>query len=312
MSRRTLVIVNPASRNGKTRRTFLALEPRLRAALGSLEIDWTKGSRDAERLAAEGARAGVERILVAGGDGTASEVVAGVLGAERGDQVEIGLLPLGTGADLVRGLGLPRKLDEAIAAIRDGAVRRIDAGRLHFVDHEGEPRACYFINSATVGVSGMVCSMVNDTTKMFGGTISFLVGTIRALLRFSPAPVELVLDGEPIYEGDLVLATANNGSHFGGGMNGAPGASFVDGLLDVVVIPGLSKAELLFKLPMLYTGAHVRDPSVRSFRGRKLEVRAPGTQHHLEVDGEPRGVTPASFEVLPGAIRLVGVSEVSA
>ncbi len=312
MSRRTLVIVNPASRNGKTRRTFLALESRLRDALGSLEIDWTKGPRDAERLAAEGARAGVERILVAGGDGTASEVVAGILGADRGDQVELGLLPLGTGSDLVRGLGLPRKLDDAVAAFRDGAVRRIDAGRLHFVDHDGEPQTSHFINSATLGVSGMVCSMVNDTTKVFGGTISFLVGTIRALLRFRPAPVRLVLDGETVYEGDLVLATANNGSHFGGGMHGAPGASFVDGLLDVVVIPGLSKAELLFKLPLLYTGGHVDDPSVQSFRGRKLEVSTPGVPHHLEIDGEPRGTTPATFEVLPGAIRLVGITDTPA
>jgi len=309
MSRRTLVIVNPASRNGSTRRTFLALESGLRDTLGSLEIDWTKAPRDAERLAREGVEAGVERILVAGGDGTASEVVTGILTAGRGDQVEVGLLPLGTGADLVRGLGLPRKVDDAIAAIRGGRTRRIDAGRLRYVDHQGNECSSHFINSATIGISGMVCSMVNDTTKAFGGTVSFLLGTIRALLRFEPAPIELTLDGERIYEGDLVLATANNGSYYGGGMHGTPGASFVDGLLDVVIIPGLSKAELLLKIPLLYTGGHVRDPSVRSFRGRRLEVRSPEAAHHLEVDGEPRGVTPACFEIMPEAITLVGVPE---
>ncbi|MCP3987180.1 MAG: diacylglycerol kinase family lipid kinase [bacterium] len=309
MSPRTLVIVNPASRSGRTHKTFDAVEARLRDALGPLEIDWTKTPRDAERLAREGARAGVERILVAGGDGTASDVVAGVLAADLMDEVQIGFLPLGTGKDLVRGLGLAMEVDEAIMDIAAGRTRQIDAGRLHYHDSEGTPCTTSFINSATLGISGLTCRMVNETSKQMGGTVAFLMGTLRSLARFRPAPVQLVLDGEEIYEGDVVLATACNGPFFGSGMRCAPAARFDDGLLDVVVIPGFGKAELVSKLPRLYAGTHLEVPGVLGFQGRELVANAaPGSQH-LEIDGEPLGCAPARFEVIPEAVTLVGVKE---
>ncbi|MCP5057074.1 MAG: diacylglycerol kinase family lipid kinase [bacterium] len=311
MPPRTLVIVNPASRSGRTRKNFDALEARLRDALGPLEVDWTQAPRDAERLAREGARAGVGRILVAGGDGTASEVITGVLTADLAEEVQIGLLPLGTGRDLVRGLGLAMEVDEAIEDLAAGHTHQIDAGRLNYVSRAGEPRTTCFINSASIGISGLIVQLVNESSKGMGGTVPFLVGTLRALARFHPAPVELELDGVKIYEGDLVLATASNGPFFGGGMRGAPTARFDDGLLDVVVIPGLTKWNLLRKLPHLYAGTHVEVPGVLSFQGRELLVSgAPGIQL-LEIDGEPLGCAPARFEVLPRAVTLVGVKETS-
>jgi YegS/Rv2252/BmrU family lipid kinase len=309
MPPRTLVIVNPASRNGATRRSFLKLEPRLREVLGPLEVDWTKAPRDAERLAREGVTAGVERILVAGGDGTASEVVSGILASDLGDEVEIGLLPFGTGADLARGLGLAGDVQAAMADIALGHTRRIDAGLLEYLDGEGKACRTHFINSATIGISGLICAMVNQTTKLFGGTFSFLIGTIRALVGFQPAPLELWLDGRKVYEGEVVLATANNGCYFGGGMKGSPRARFDDGLLDVVVIPGLTKWTLFSRLPTLYPGTHVDVAGVEYFQGRQLEVKAAAGAQPLEIDGEPLGFAPARFSVVPEAINLVGARE---
>lgn len=309
MPPRTLVIVNPASQSGGTRRTFLKLEPRLREVLGPLEIDWTKAPRDAERLAREGVAAGIERILVAGGDGTASEVVAGVLATELGDEVEIGLLPFGTGADLARGLGLATDVHTAMTDIALGHTRRIDAGLLEYVDAEGRDCRTHFINSATMGISGLICTMVNRMPKIFGGTLSFLIGTVRALTGFQPAKVELLLDGQAIYEGDVVLVTASNGPYFGGGMNGCPRARFDDGLLDVVVIPGLSKWTLFTRLASLYPGTHIKVEGIEYFQGRELEARAASGAQPLEIDGEPMGFAPARFTVVPEAINLVGARE---
>ena len=108
--RRTLVIVNPQSHSGATGRRWPQIERELRAGLPEkFEVEHTRGPRDAERIAREGVRAGIERLVVAGGDGTVGEVATGVLGADLGARVEIGLLPLGTGRDLQRGLGLPRE-----------------------------------------------------------------------------------------------------------------------------------------------------------------------------------------------------------
>jgi diacylglycerol kinase family enzyme len=104
-----------------------------------------------------------------------------------------------------------------------------------------------------------------------------------------------------------VLAAAANGRYFGGGMQVAPDARPDDGLLDVVVVPGLSKPRLLAELPRIYRGTHVGVGGVHSRRGRVLEAASLGGEAPwVEIDGEPLGRVPARFEILPGALTLVG------
>ncbi len=303
----TLVILNPRSRNGATGSRWRSIEARVRTVLGSIDVEPTRGPRDAERIAREAASSGVERILVAGGDGTTGEVVTGLLEAERGRTCEVALLPLGTGGDLARGLGVPRDLDAALARIAAGKTRRVDAGRAEYSTPEGERRRVGFLNVASLGVSGLVTRLVNEAPKTFGGRVSFLVGTLRALARWQSVPVTLRLDGELIHEGRLHLATAANGRYFGGGMCVAPEAKIDDGLLDVVIIPDIPKLELVRRLPLLYSGAHIGIPGVRSLRGRRLDAEASGGLVYTEIDGEPLGTLPASYEIVPGAVTLVGV-----
>lgn len=306
MSSRTLVVANPRSRSGATGRRFERVLAALRAALGELEVEWTRGPRDAERIAREGTRAGVSRLVVAGGDGTTSEVVTGILQADLGQEVELAVLPLGTGADLVRSLGVPRSLDEAVERIAEGRRRRIDAGRVRFVDRAGEERTTYFANMASFGVSGLVTELVNGTTKAFGGRISFLVGTLRALARYQSQDVSLSVDGKVVHEGPLVLATAANGRYFGSGMHVAPEARIDDGLLDVVVVPDLSKVRLLGELVRIYRGTHLGVRGVMLHRGRRIEASAEPGRVWIEVDGEPLGTLPAQVDVLPLALTVVG------
>lgn len=307
MPPRTLAVVNPASRAGDTGRIFPRFEPRLRQALGELEVAWTRGPRDAERIAREAARAGVERLLVAGGDGTACEVVSGVLSAELGDRVELGFLPLGSGGDLPRTLGIPGRLEDALELLHKEQRRRIDAGRLRFRDPSGAQRVVYFVNEASAGMSGLVTRIVGQTSKSLGARMGFLWGTLVALARFQPRPARVRLDGRTVHEGPLVLATASNGRFFGGGMQVAPEACPDDGLLDVVIVPGLSKATLLARLPRLYAGTHLAVAGVELHRGRRVEIEALGPQVPFEADGEPFGDVPLEVEVVPGAIEVVGV-----
>jgi len=308
MSARTLVVLNPRSRSGVTGSRFAALEPRLRAALGPLEVACTRGPRDAERIAREGARSGVERIVIAGGDGTTSEVVSGLLGPGLADRVEIAVLPLGTGGDLLRTLGIPRDLDAALARIASGRAVPIDAGRATYRDRAGREACSYFLNVASLGMSGLVTELVNRAPKWLGGRTSFLLGTLNALARWRNVPVRLRLDGELVYDGPLALATAANGRYFGGGMHVAPHARPDDGLLDVVVVPDLPKLRLLAALPTLYRGTHLRVPGVLERRGRRLEAEAGEARVETELDGEPLGVLPACYEVLPGAVRVLGAT----
>ncbi len=302
---RTLVIANPASASGSTRRALPRLEARLRAALGGYELAWTKGPRDGERLAREAVRAGVERLIVAGGDGTAAEVVSGLLGAGLGAYVEVAFLPLGTGADFHRTLEIPRDLDQAVAALASGKGRRIDAGRVRYVGDDGATRESYFVNVVSAGLSGVVTRNVRGS-KALGARLAFLFGTLVGLARFRPARVRARLDGAELFTGEIALVAAANGRYFGGGMHVAPEARPDDGLLDVVVVPALPKAVLVTKLPRLYTGTHLSVPGVLLRRGRKLELEPDGAPALGELDGEPIARLPMTVEVLPGALQVWG------
>lgn len=305
VAQRTLVIVNPHSRGGATGRRWPKLEAKVRSALGPIEVEMTRGPRDAERLAREGVRAGVERLVVAGGDGTLSEVAGGLLGAGLAEYADIGVLPLGTGSDYARSLGLPRDLDAALACIAAGTPRRVDAGRARFRGSRGEERVACFVNVASFGISGMVDEIVSRTPRTFGETAAFLFGALGAILRYRSQRVALRVDGELVHDEGLVLATGANGRWFGAGMHVAPEAVLDDGLLDVVVVRALSRLALLAKLRKIYAGTHLSDPAVRHARGRVVEADAPPGLVPLELDGEPLGTLPARLEVLPAALRVV-------
>jgi YegS/Rv2252/BmrU family lipid kinase len=306
MAQRTLVVVNPRSRSGAIKRRFASLEPRLRDCLGGFEVEWTRAPRDAERIAREGVRAGIERIVVAGGDGTTSEVVSGLLGAELGNYAEVAPLPLGTGGDMLRTLEVPRQLDRALEGIAAGSSRKVDAGRVRYTDRDGCQRTVHFLNVTSFGVSGLITELVNRATKALGGRVSFLLGTLRGIARYQPEDVRIRVQGELVHDGPLVLGTAANGRFFGGGMQVAPRAEPTDGLFDVVVIPGFSKARLLRELPRIYRGTHLAVPEVSLYRGQQIEADAAPGRVWVEIDGEPLGTLPASIEVLPAAISVLG------
>ncbi len=308
MGKRTLVIVNPRSRNGATGRRWDAVERKLLEALGPCEVERTRAPRHAQRLAREGVRAGVERVVVAGGDGTVSEVVSGLLAADLGGYAEVGLLPLGTGGDLARTLRIPADLDAALACIARGATRSIDAGRTTYSDDEGRRTTSHFLNVASLGISGLVTQLVNAGSKALGGTVSFLTGTVRGIVRYRGEPVTLRLDGRVVHEGRVVLVAAANGSCFGGGMRIAPDARPDDGKLDVVVVGDVTKWQLLTRLPSIYRGRHLGHRGVGFHRGAVLEADADPGRVRLELDGEPVGFLPARFEIVPGAVTVLAPS----
>ena len=310
---RTLVVLNPHSRNGQTGRRWSKIETLLREALGPFEVVTTHEKRDLERIAIESVRSGVDRLVVAGGDGTLNQVVTGLLSAELAGDAQLGLLPLGTGGDFTRVSGGSRSLAAAIRGLAAGATRTIDAGRITYRSHatdsaESRQVTGYFANVASLGLSGLVDELVNQSTKAMGGRASFLIGTLRGLAQYRSQQVAITIDGEKFFEGRLVLAAAANGRYFGGGMHVAPDAKIDDGQLDLVVVPHLTTAQLLSRLPSLYRGTHVRDPrATRVARGSVIEADAePGTVL-LDIDGEQLGTLPARFEILPRAITLFGV-----
>jgi YegS/Rv2252/BmrU family lipid kinase len=301
---RTLVIVNPHSGGGATRRRWRALEPRVREALGGVEIEHTRQARDAERLAREAVRAGIERLVIAGGDGTLGEVATGLLRAQLAGYAEVALLPMGSGCDFARALGIPRDPEAALAVLRTGKARRVDVGHARYAGRAETPAESYFVNAASFGVSGRVVELA-QRMKRLGGTPAFAIATLGALLRYSCARVALRVDGELVLDREVALVAAANGRQFGGGMQIAPDARPDDGWLDVVSVSTTSALRLIPKLPKLYRGTHLADPVVSARRGRRIEADAAPGAVPLELDGEAVGSLPARLELLPGALSVV-------
>lgn len=306
---RTLVVVNPKAGAALGHRKRRALEAALRRALPDADFAETSGPGDGTERARAALRAGAEMIVSVGGDGTHHEVVNGFFD-EAGNPVRPGavlaVLPGGTGGDFRKTLGFGRDPLELVALLGDRATRPCDVGSLSYVDHAGRPARRFFLNIASFGLGGLVDDLVNRSTKAFGGFVSFAVGTMRAMARFRPQRVRVVLDGRPEEPRTISVVAVANGRWFGGGMMIAPEARIDDGRFDVVTMPGQTLADYLLRGHHVYRGTHVTMPGVRVERASRVEAEPfdPDEAVLLDVDGEPLGRLPAVFELRAGAIRL--------
>src|SRR4249920_3303101 len=134
-----LVIVNPESASGATRKAWPQMASDLSSHFGSFSLAFTKEAGEGTALASEAARKGTELIIACGGDGTISEVANGIL--MSGKDSELGILPSGTGGDLRRTLEIPAQSRAAARILRTGPTRRIDVGRVSFIDQHGAETA---------------------------------------------------------------------------------------------------------------------------------------------------------------------------
>jgi YegS/Rv2252/BmrU family lipid kinase len=294
-------LVNPASANGSTGRRWPELARRAAARGLTGEALLSERPGHLSELAREAVAGGATSLVVVGGDGTVHEVVDGLASTGAGGDVELGVVPLGTGRDFARSLRIPKRLDDALDVVRDGRLRTVDIGRATYMRGDGEAHA-HFANFAGAGISGAIADRANRTTKAFGGRLSFIWATLAVFSRWQPTEMTVEIDGDR-RQVLLLEALAMNGDYTAGGMWVAPEASLEDGTFDVVLIGNFSKAEFTTTFPKIYRGTHVSHAKVEIVRARELRVDAP-TPLPIVLDGEQPGTTPVRFELLPGALRV--------
>jgi len=296
---RTVFLVNPASDNGATGRRWPEIANRAAAAGLTGEALLSERPGQLTELARRAADEGGELLVVVGGDGTVNEVVNGLAGREG---PELAVIPRGTGRDFVRTYGIPHKLDDALRTVRDGRTREIDVGRARFRSWQGEPAEWYFANIASAGMSGAIAKRANETSKALGGKVSYFWATFAVFSRWRTSELTVTVGAEMrrARMHDVVVA---NGRYFGGGMMICPEAEPDDGVFDVLLIGNLTKRDLLLTLPKTYRGKHLPHPKAELLRGSTVEIEAPEPLP-VELDGEQPGTTPATFEVVPRALRL--------
>ncbi|MGH9970663.1 MAG: diacylglycerol/lipid kinase family protein [Pyrinomonadaceae bacterium] len=308
-----LVIINPQSAEGATLKAWPGIASDLRTHFGPFKSLFTETSGQATELAVEAARKGTKLIVACGGDGTISEVANGILLA--GKEAELGIVPSGTGGDFRRTLGIGTRSRDAARILRDGRTRQIDVGRVTYVKRDGEHDQRYFLGVASFGMSAEVIERVKQGgrewlpvkgPRWLTGRLSFGVSMLQTALQSSATKVIVQLDDE--HERHLTVANLciANARYFGGGMKIAPEANLTDGKFDCVTIGDLGALRILTNAPRLYIGAHLGMDQVGHALAKKIIAR-PATKDAeviIEVDGELPGRLPATFQILPQALRV--------
>ena len=245
----------------------------------------------AKHLGTAGADA--DLVIVAGGDGTISGLLPALLEAGK----PVGILPLGTANDLAGSLGIPLRLEEAVAVIGAGELCPVD-----LADMEARGGNRVFVNVATVGFGTDVARAHTGPRKKLLGVLAYPLAWLDAYRGSRPFRAKLTVDGRSI-ETRAIQVAVGSGTRHGGGLMLSENVRHDDGLLWIYYIKPVRWWGWLALIPALFTGKHRRGGRSESLSGRhvRLETSRPLP---IDVDGEVEGETPAVFTVRPGALPV--------
>ena len=283
------ILVNPTAGRGRAAAALAVIEPRV----GREHVVVTAGPGHLRREARAAADAGLERVIVAGGDGTANEA----LQALAGRRTALAALPLGGGNDLAATLGMPPDLRAALELALAAPTRPMDLGRL------GER---YFALYCGIGFDGEVTRIYNEKVRWVKGGPGYAWAAIRAMVSFAP-PVLRLEDDHGVVEGPMMLAVAANARRCGGGMQMAPMAAIDDGKLELVTLDAVPRRSVLLLLARVFRGAHLDHPKVHHRTITRLRVSSDRPLWAYG-DGEPFeeiGAEPVDVAMHPRALRVV-------
>ncbi len=304
-----VVIANPRSGRGKVGAHLVEIERILTGAGLSYRIVRTTHPGHATEAARDALDHGERYLVAAGGDGTVHEVLNGMIDGDRpvaGDAV-LGVIAAGSGCDFARSFGLPGDAVEAARHLAGDGVRLIDVAKVTFRPGAGSASGSgpaevtrYFANIAEAGLGGAV---VNRTLRLPGflGGARYFFGFWLTLPGFGPRTVRLDADGQE-FSGRAFNVVVANCRFYGGGMQISPKSDPCDGALEILVMKG-PKSDAFTTLPKVYRGTHLPHRNIAELRASRVRIEA-DPPLEIEADGEILGTTPATFQVLPLAIRV--------
>ena len=272
-----------------------ALVREILADLGvDAEIFAPESKEETTTLIQQAAHAGVRHFVVTGGDGTVNLAVNALMPLSLGRPV-LGVLPVGTGCDLVRTFGLPQDLPGAARHLTSPDIYDIDVATV-----EGEWGVRYFANVAQTGVGAAAAQTAMRIGRRLGAS-RYPLAFVARLPRFPKAKVKITTERRTIETEALAVIMAN-AQFFAGGWNVAPKATLIDGVLDIQVI-NCDKTSAPALVPKVIKGTHLGDPAVRRLSAAEFSIET-DPLWPVECDGEPVGNTTVRGRVVPAAISL--------
>ena len=310
---RLAVLANPAAGRGAAGRTARTVADRLTAAGSAVSLLVGDTADHSRRLVADAVGAGVDGVVVVGGDG----IVHLAVQALAGTSTALGLVPSGTGNDFARALGIPRRHPVAATElVLAGHRRSIDLARLDAPGappdgprdvSDGPPGAVaahrWFDGVMTAGFDSRVTARANRMRRP-RGSVRYVLAVLAELHDTAPVELAIEVDGR-VHTHRATLAAVGNTAYYGGGIAMCAGAEPDDGLLDVVVVDRVSPGTLLALFPLAAVGRHLRLPVVTRYRGREVRLSSPsGADLLTHADGEPFARLPVALTCVPGALQV--------
>jgi len=310
--RKVLFIVNPASAGGRTLERWKEVLPKLEVANFEYDVRFTEQRGDGLAFSKEVTLMRSYDVLVSvGGDGTANEVVNGIMsaGVDFDQLPAFTIFPSGTGSDSVRTLGIPKDLDGFVRVIETSIFKPIDVGLAEFVLDDAQKGLRYFLNACDVGLGATVANTVNSmnqNNEKKSGKGKYFRSIVEQVFKFKAFDVAYSIGDKEEYEiKKTVIVAICNGMFFGGGVKISPVSKMDDGVLELFATNQVSKPGLMELVSKVYRGSHVGHPKVRFQRAERFEVKLK-TPQLLETDGEVCGVVDeVCFEVVPLAIKML-------
>jgi YegS/Rv2252/BmrU family lipid kinase len=301
-----LIIVNPNAGVKKGTRDWPAILKMLNEEQVSFEYRLTESKSHAIGLTMRMVEEGYRRFCVVGGDGTLNEVLNGLLGQEKVpvSGFTLAMIPVGTGNDWCRTLGIPFDYRLAIRLLNTGNTMITDVGKVSYYHHE-EKCNRFFMNVAGMGYDALVAKKTNLSKEHGrGGPLVYFYFIFASLFQYKFMDAVIEVDGEVVHQGGIFSMNVGIGKYNGGGMMQVPYAVPDDGLIDLMLIRKAPKWIVIRYAHKLFDGSLVNLPMVLTARGTSIRIRSEGTIY-LETDGESMGHTPFEFDVLPRCLRVV-------
>lgn len=301
---RTLVLANPTAHSGRGEGAALFVTrffSSFQSAATSCEVRLTEAAGDAQRMASESSEYDV--VIALGGDGIIHEVVNGLMGIPDQDRPVLGVIPMGTGNDFARTLGVSiNDPERSVSELLRGRERAIDLGKVNDT---------YFVQTLSFGLDAAIALDTTDRrarNSSLAGALLFVTSGLRLIVtNLRGWPYEAIVDGEAIGGTDVVLAV-QNGPTYGGGFRICPQASPNDGMLDLcytVARPSVPHSLLLFGLARF--GRHARSRKLSLRKACQIEIAFPSVeQPPCQVDGESLEVAERyKVRVVTKALRVI-------
>ena len=278
------------------------------SAIFNVEVHETLSKNDARILASKAADRYVDVILAAGGDGTISQVVNGVLkGRERETKLPVlGVVPIGSGNDFVRGMGLKTTVSDAVRAFSAFKPRALDVGMIEYQtlpEGQGEKAWSYFINVADIGMGPEVVGKVLSSGRPFGSEVAYYKSILNTFLTYKPMHVKATTP-EWTWQGKLRTLAVANGKYYGHGLCIAPDAVADDRMFSVFICGNVSIFDFIMHTSTLKKGRNVLMDEVEYRTTTSIELSSKGPCP-IEGDGEILGYLPGKVSMIERQLQFL-------